>query len=312
MRTLSTFPVLDDELIQKIRIQPSQFQLSYMDKAGDDQELVAEDTLSNAHPISDEKGRWSPDTCGLSLSRTYTVRNASFLYGKNGVACANATLALVLLLESPDSRQRSASVIGPLANSLEPQVLTLSQSFREPRFKGRLTLKTAIAIMKEGTPGEGEEFLANTPGTILGVVDTYSLLFDGSGSAFPIYISSNPGGLLWSVDCDLDDPTTDRFEDCVSINLNKAHKDYKYINPNDKTYYNPSFLREVLAGALSTIVDCIRETDCWDDIRNGRVEEESVGQAIHYFAKALDLNLDDAKQCSVSFRNYFEQKLTEI
>ena len=312
MKTISTFPVLTDELVQKIRLQTSPFRFTWIDSDGEETELVAEDSMSSAHPISDEKGRWSPDTDGFNMSRSYTIRSASFLYGKDGVAPKSATLGLALIWESPDSRQRSAHPIGTIENSMMPQSLNLNIPFSKPQFKGRLVLKTAVVLLKAGAPEEGEEALANTPGTVLGVVDTYSLLFDGSGSAFPVSVVSKPDGLLWSVDCDLDDPTTDKFDDCVSINLNKAHRDYKYINPADKANYNPSFLREVLAGALSTIVDCIRETDSWDDIKNGRVEEESVGQAVHYFAKALDLNLDDAKQCSVPFRKYFEQKLSEI
>lgn len=311
MRTLSSFPMVDEELIQKIRLQTSAFRFTYHDEGGEEIELVAEDSQASAHPLSDEKGRWSPDVCGFGLSRTYTVRNAAFLYGRNGVACNDASLALALIWESPDSRQRSATTIGTMANTMEPQTFTLNQYFSKPKFKGRLILKTAVVLVKEGTPHDGEEALANTPGTVLGEVDSYSLLFDGSGSMFPVYVGPRPDGLLWYVDCDLDDPTTDRFDDCVSINLNSAHKDYKFINPKDKAY-NPSFLREILAEALATIVDCVRETGSWDDIKNGKVEEESVGQAIHYFAKTLDLNLDDAKQCSISFRKYFEQKLAEI
>jgi hypothetical protein len=114
------------------------------------------------------------------------------------------------------------------------------------------------------------------------------------------------------VECDFDDPILDKFVDTVSINLNSAHPDYMYINPSDKANYNPSFLREVLAGAIATIVDCVRETSYWDDIKNGQSEDESVGQAVYYFATALNLNLDDAKQCSVAFRNYFEQQLGEL
>ena len=312
MKTLSSFPVLNEELAEKFLFQKSPFRFTYTDEDGEENELVAEDSLSSTHPLSDEKGRWSPDTCGLTVSRTYTVGRATFLYGKDGVACKNATLGLALIWESPDSRQRSANPIREIANKMETQTYPLEIKFPKPKFKGCLVLKTALVLLKEGTPEEGEEALANKPGTVLGVLDSYSILFDGSGSAFPVFFKSDPNGLLWWVECNIDDPTSDKFDDAVQIYLNKAHKDFKYINSADKSNYNPSFLREVLAGALATIVDCVRETDSWDDIKNGRVEEESVGQAIHYFAKALDLNLDDAKQCSVSFRKYFEQKLSEI
>ena len=311
MHTLSSFPLIDNDLLQKIRVQTSPFEFSYTDGDGDIHDLVAEDSTSSAHPLSDEHGKWSPDSFGFNMTRNYNIRCASFLFGAGGVACKDAVLSLAIIWKSPDSRQRSAFEIGAIANQLTPQIFTLVKPFPYPQFRGRLTLQTAVIIKKAGNPGPDETHLANLPGTVLGILDTYTILFDGKGSAFPVAITNNPGGLLWSVDCDFDDPTTDRFNDCVSINLNSAHKDYKYINPSDKAF-NPAFMREVLAGAISTIVDCVRETDFWDDIRNGNVEEESVGQAIYYFSKTLDLNLEDARQCSISFREYFEQKLGEL
>lgn len=311
MQTLSSFPIIDDGLLLKIRVQTSPFTFSFTDKDGEARDLVAEDLSSSAHPLTDEHGKWSPDTFGFSISRSITIRCASFLFGPGGVACKDATLSLALIWKSPDSRQRSAVEIGVIANQSTPQSFSLEKPFPNPQFRGRVTLQTAVVIKKAGEPDDDEMHLANLPGTVLGVIDTYTILLDGKGSAFPVAITNNPGGLLWSVDCDFDDPTTERFNDCVSINLNSAHRDYKYINPADKAF-NPSFMREVLAGAISTIVDCIRETDYWDDIKNGKVEEESVGQAIYYFSKTLDLNLDDARQCSISFREYFEQKLGDL
>lgn len=312
MQTLSSFPTIDTELLQKARIQASSFRFYYTDDNGEDRDLIADDAGSSIHPLTDDSGRWSADDNGFGIARSYTTRCASFLYGPNGVACHDAVLALALLWKSPDSRQRSACEIGILQNAATPQSFTLSKYFPRPCFKGRLDLQTVIVIKVAGTPSEDESHLANIPGTVLGTVDTYSVTFDGTGSMFPISIISDKDGLLWSVDCSFDDPLYDKFSDCISINLNSAHPDYKFINPADKSNYNPSFLREVLAAALSTIVNYVRETDFWDDIKNDKGEEESVGRAIYYFMSSLSLNLDDARQCSVSFRDFFEKKLGEL
>ncbi len=312
MQTLSSYPIIDTALQQKVRFQSTPFRFYYTDDGGEDKSLTAEDSGSSIHPLSDDTGRWSPDDNGFGVSRSYTVRCASFLYGQNGVACNDATLALALLWKSPDSRQRSACEIGVLSNNGIPQSFTLTKYFPRPCFKGRLDLQTVVVIKVAGNPKEDEKHLANIPGTVLGTIDTFSVTFDGTGSIFPINIISDKDGLLWSIDCNVDEPLYDKFTECVSINLNSAHVDFKYINPSDKSNFNPSFLREVLAGAISTIVDCIRETDSWDDIKNGKAEVESVGQAIYYFASSLNLNLDDAKQCSFAFRDYFAQKLGEL
>jgi len=312
MQTLSTFPILTDELVQKIRLQTSPFRFFYTGDDGEEHELTAEDTTASTHPLTDEHGRWSADTGSFGFSRTLSIRSASFLFGSNGLCCKDAGLGLALIWKSPDSRQRSAINIGTVENTPAPQSFQCSKSFPKPKFRGKLELETVLVVLKAGHPGPDEGHLANIPGTVLGTIDRFSVLFDGSGSSFPVMISPDKDGLLWSVSCDFDDPLTDKFNDCISINLNSAHKDYKYINPSDKSHYNSSFLREVLANALSTIVDYVRESDYWDDIKNGKGEEESVGQAIFYFAKTLNLNLDDARQCSIAFREYFEQKLGEI
>ena len=312
MQTLSSYPIIDTALQQKVRFQFSPFRFYYTDDGGEDKKLTAEDSGSNIHPLSDDSGRWSPDDNGFGVTRTYTVRCASFLYGPNGVACNDATLALALLWKSPDSRQRSACEIGVLSNDGIPHSFSLTKYFPRPCFKGRLDLQTVVVIKAAGNPDDDEKHLANIPGTVLGTIDTFSVTFDGTGSIFPINIITDKDGLLWSIDCNIDEPLYDKFSECVSINLNCAHPDFKYINPSDKANYNPSFLREVLAGAISTIVGFIRETDSWDDIKNGKAELESVGHVVYYFATSLNLNMDDAKQCSIAFRDYFAQKLGEL
>ena len=48
---------------------------------------------------------------------------------------------------------------------------------------------------------------------VLGTVDTFSVTFDGIGSMFPINIISDKDGLLWSIDCNIDDPLYDKFRE---------------------------------------------------------------------------------------------------
>lgn len=312
MQTLTSFPTISDELKGMIRYRSTSFTFSYQE-GGEDHELVAEDNGSSVRPLVDEHHRWTPDSFGLRIGRTYRINSASFLFGEKGVACSDAELGLALVWKSSDSRQRSAVDLGAILNSNEEQTYTLDKPFSEPRFRGRLELQTVIVVRKAGHPGENEEFLANIPGTILGVLDSFSVLFDGNGSMFPVSYGPNPGGLLWSVDCNFDDPTTAIFDaDTVSINLNTSHGDYKYINMADKANFNPALLKEILADAVATIVDCARESSYWDDIRNGKSEEGSVGEAIHYFLKVLDLDLDNPRLSSISMRTLFEQKLAGL
>lgn len=304
--------MLDEELKKKLHPQFDAYRFFYKDENGDEHDLVAEDVSTSVHPLSDEHGRWSPDENGFGLDRSGTIRCSSFLYGENGVACKDAVLALALVWKSSDSRRRSAFEICEIPDSNEVIHISYNKYFPKPRFKGRLDFQVCIIIKKAGNPTDGEELFANMAGTVLGVLDSFSVAFDGTGSSFPIMIVNDRGGLLWSIRCSFDDPLTEKLASTVSINLNSAHRDFKYINPTSKSY-NPAFLREVLADAMANIVDCIRETPSWwDEIKNGNGEPESVAMAINYFMETLDLNLDDAKQCSIAFRDYFERKLLEL
>lgn len=314
MLTLSSFPTLSYELIQKARVLFSPYRFYYADDEGEEYDLVPDESSFVSHPLSDDRGRWSPDTDGFKLSRNYTVRSASFFFGKNGLVCSDASLAIVLIWTSAESRQRSAIEIGIIQNSTDSQSFILKADFPKPRFRGRVDLQTAIVIKKAGNPTEGEFHLANMAGTVVGIIDNYSIQFDGTGSSFPVMSFNNPNGLLWQVQCDFNDVLTDQFSETVAVLINRAHKDYKYINPSDKCNYNPSFLREVLAEAIATIVDFVREkgrTD-WNDVLNGKVEEGSIGQVIYYFSTTLNMNLDDPRQCSISFRDYFDKNLAAL
>jgi hypothetical protein len=313
METLSSFPLLDDDRVLKLSPSFSPYRFYFKDDEGVEVDLTAEDVSSSVHPLSDEHGRWSPDKHGFGFERAYTINNAPSLYGKDGIACADAVLALVLVWKSPDSRQRSAFEIGEVINRPGEQEFPYRHYYNKPIFKGRLDLQVCLVIKEAGIPAEGEELFANMAGTVLGVLDSYSVRFDGFGSSFPVMVVNDVGGLLWSVRCDFDDPLTDKLVDTVAINLNSAHRDFKYINHADRKNFNPSFLRQVLADALSTIVDYIRETPSWwDEIVNGKGEPESVAMAMNYFLTTLELNLDDPKQCSIAFRDLFEHKLLEL
>ena len=75
MQKLSSVPMLNEELIQKIKFQPSPFRFFYTDDNGDEQELTAAETGSSVHPLTDEHGRWSPDQHGFGVSRTVTINS---------------------------------------------------------------------------------------------------------------------------------------------------------------------------------------------------------------------------------------------
>ena len=231
---ISLFPVITDDLLGKTRFQASPYQLYYV---RDDQEYVLRteevDSSTIVHKVIDDEGIWSPDDYQLCIGRKYSIRTYQCLFGPNGIACNNAKLGIALMWTSPDSKQRGVIPIGEIENSQRDLEFELNYEFSEAQLRGSVEFSTIIYLKEAGTPLWGEEHLANQYGCILGELDNkFVIRLDGNGSVFPMYEIHEPGQPLWYVKCDWIDPTYDLFSDSVSIYINTAHKNYKYL---DKT-----------------------------------------------------------------------------
>lgn len=234
---ISLFPVINDELLGKIRFQASPYELYYI---REEQEFVlqAEEIESSIimHKVIDEEGVWSPDDYNFCIRRRYSLRTYQCLFGEKGIACKNAVLGLALVWTSADSKQRGVLKIGDIKNSSQDLELMLNHEFVRAQLRGIVEFTTVIYIKEAGTPSWDEEHLANEYGCLLGELDKFAIKLDGTGSVFPIYEISELGQPLWYVKCDWDDPTYEQFSECVSININTAHKNYKYLDKTKRTF----------------------------------------------------------------------------
>lgn len=308
---ISLFPIINDELLGKIRFQASPYQMYYI---REDQEyyLRTEEVESSVtvHKVIDEEGIWSPDDYSLCVKRSYSLRTYQCLFGENGIACKNATLGLALMWTSADSKQRGVIPIGDIENSSKDLDLTLNYEFSLAQLRGLVEFTTVIYIKNAGTPLWDEGHLANEYGCLLGELDKFIIKLDGTGSVFPMYEVSEPGQPLWYVKCDWDDPTYEQFAECVSININTAHKNYKYLDKTKRTY-DEQLLKEVMASALILVITKLREQDNYwgatmvgDDLQSG-----SVSEAIYYFINTLEWDVSTPEALSLSIRKFFDQRM---
>ncbi len=306
------FPSLNEELISKIRFQNKKFYFYYTDEDDEEHELLDEqvDAFSSFYCIKDENGKWTQDDNNLCFRRKYCLRTFQCLFGENGIACKNARLGMAIQWTSSDSRQRGVVKIGEF--SVDDQILEteVEHRFVKAQLRGQVNLSTVIYLAKSGNPSEEEGHLANTEGYILGELESYTLKLDGSSSAFPVFEVSEPGQPLWYIKCAWDDPTCDAFSECVSINLNTAHKNYAYIDRNQKVF-DSQLLSEIMASAITLIIEKVRyDTAYWDQIMRGEnLDQGSVGQAIYYFKSALGWDLSDAETVSLCARKLFDQRM---
>jgi hypothetical protein len=306
------YPSLDDEMISRIRFQKQRFNFYYTDKNDDEFDLVDEpiEAASSIHVIKDENGVWTQDDNNLCFRRKYCLRTFQCLFGESGIACSDATLGLGIQWTSLDSRQRGVVPVGTFDASDTILEVEANKKFGKAQLRGEVNFSTILYIAKAGNPKDNELHLANDSGYILGELDSYTIKLDGTNSSFPIYEVSDPGQPLWYIKCDWDDPTTDSLSDCVSINLNTAHKNYSYLNRDDKNF-DGQLLSEIMASAITLLIEKIRlEHGYWEQIILGdELETGSVGQAIYYFVNTLGWDLTTPETTSLSARKFFDQRI---
>lgn len=309
---ISLFPVITDDLLGKTRFQASPYQLYYV---RDDQEYVLRteevDSSTIVHKVIDDEGIWSPDDYQLCIRRKYSIRTYQCLFGPNGIACNNAKLGIALMWTSPDSKQRGVIPIGEIENFQRDLEFELNYEFSEAQLRGSVEFSTIIYLKEAGTPLWGEEHLANQYGCILGELDNkFVIRLDGNGSVFPMYEIHEPGQPLWYVKCDWIDPTYDLFSDSVSIYINTAHKNYKYLDKTKRTF-DEQLLKEIMASALGVIITKLKEQeDYWDATTSGEdLQNGSVSEAIHYFIDTLEWDVSGPEAMSLSIRKFFDQRI---
>lgn len=306
------YPSLNEEFINKIRFQKQKYMFFYTDKNDDEYELLDEPTeaFSSKYCIKDENGIWTQDDNNLGLRRKYCLRTFQCLFGPKGLACQNAKLGLAIQWTSPNSRQRGVIRIGEFCSTDQIIEAEAEKIFGKAQLRGEVTFTTILYIAKAGEPNENESHLANTNGYILGELDSFIIKLDGSSSAFPVYEVAEPGQPLWYIKCDWLDPTVDSFSDSVSINLNTAHKNYAFIDRNEKVF-DSQLLAEIMASAIMLIIEKVRlEPGYWDQIMQGdNLETGSVGQAIYYFMDALEWDLSTPDSVSLCARKFFDQRM---
>lgn len=305
------FPFLNDELKKKIRFQKSRFTFYYHDRNHEEHKLQDEpiEAFSSIFCIKDENGIWTQDDYDLCLKRHYCLRTFQCLFGENGLSCKSAKLGLAMIWTSADSKQRGVIPIGTFSYTDQIMDAVAVKEFDTAQLRGEVNFSTVLYIAESGMPEKNELHLANTNGYVLGELDNYTIKLDGTGSTFPIFEVSEPGQPLWYVRCDWTDPTADSFADCISINLNTAHRNYKYIDRKQKNY-DPQLLAEIMAGAISVIVEEVRRSVYWDAvIGNENLEQGSVGQAVYYFMETLEWDLSTPTSVSLCARKFFDQRM---
>ena len=314
------YPSLTDDIKEGI-FQAKKYRFSYKGIDGLDRDLDYETTeVNSAINCLRTDGVWSADKNNLYIKRSVAVKNYRRLFGPDGLACKNARLGLSVVWTSPDSRQRGAEPIVDFGVSEEQFTEKDDHTFVEgeidfefscAKIRGDVNFSVTLYIAKAGIPTKDEEHLVNEEGFVLGSFDSFVLRIDGNGSLFPVFEVYEKDKPLWYVHCDWVDPTSDLFSESVSININTAHENYKYIDRTQKTFCY-QVLVEVMSSALCCIIEKIRSEKYLDQILgDDEMEYGSVGEAVRYFANTLEWDFSTPDKLSFSIRKFFDRRLSD-
>lgn len=328
---ITTYPSLSDRIKQKnkVSIDKSSYELAFSYDVFEDNETKnnpLEKTTTNSlfYQLYDSQGIWTPDTHNLKVSGKFIITNPLGLYGENGIAPKESSIGLALRWCSSTSKKRGVKIIGDINKSTEKQEIPFCIVFDKAKLRGAVTFYYEYFINRSSICSQVEQHLPNTKGTIIGEEQIYILDIDAKEENFPIELFEDPDAPLWKLSVSETDPRfTPWGSDAVKIQLNKAHKDYKYINRDVKTKFSPVLLKEILASAVSLYISTLqnwqnKNVPEYDNLQVFLNDEDGwesgcVAEVVKGFQnEPMNIDLTSPSETSISVHKYFDLKLGNL
>lgn len=274
---------------------------------------IKEDRFDNSSneklfQLIDEEYEWDPKTQPIHMNILLTLDNASSLFGPNGICCDDAVIGVGLTWKPNKSKIKHCVKIGDFKKgntdvSLEAKNILIENA------GSNISFTLVFYISKPGSSGTFPS-IANEQGLIVFERKEWTLVVEGEGSLFPVHDYCDPDGPLWTYKCEVTDLKEDEFdEQHIEIRLNKAHKNYCFIDHKSQLF-SSVFLNEIFSSALAAIIIDIHKQTNNDQIE---FDEENHGNCIfsvlRYFAKNLKIQINgDYTEIYKSVKMYFDKE----
>ena len=284
MKELYFYPTLNETIAKEFGIEVEEFVFSYNDMT-----LKADESGVLRNPA--EK-TWLVQNNGMTMRTSVKLKSPEKLYGKNGVVCSGAKIGFYAIWSNPSTMQSDSRLL----DSIDGINFEFSQYFAPEMVKGTLnvTIHAFVESPAEAV-SEEESFLMNDRGVSIGVIASKSVLLNDDHLSFPIIKVKDDNKPLWWVTLDWEDPKVERFDNCVTVFLNKKFKTYP------KSGKDAEFLCTILASVYFLIIKKLRINDdeVMRSIFNGsdEFEEFSVCDVMCHFCGMLQfLDFDGMKK----------------
>lgn len=292
------YPVLDDVLLTRMGFSRELPRFTYSIN-GTERNLASEQVEELPRRSDSGKFRltgmeWHPETQDLKMEISAEIMTPSFMFGPRGLAARkDAVLGIAIRWKNLKASLRGASSIALLQSDHadSPWIIHGSVSWPPGQLRGSVEAEIVLYLARAGHPDNTEKHLAAIPGTILGVLYTYEVIVEGSGSLFPVRYENARQEPLWRVDCDWADPFDEPFtDDSFCLILNQAHPDFSNVKPKDSDSMTP-FMKEIVISALQLLIQKAMEDPRWTDIVQGNdLPVGTVAHEINYLISTFDLD----------------------
>lgn len=256
--------------------------------------------------LESEDGEWDCEKDGIGIECNIIIDNVAMLFEK-GIVYDDSELGLCCLWNSVESKQKGILGVEIIKKQEVSQVFHYEKFFNSKTYYGSIELEFVLVLMKESIHTENPA-INNTLGVRLGELCLKMIKLDGSGSIFPIVNINDKKGPLWAIVMDYGDPSQDLFCDAVKIELNIAHKDYKYIDLKNKDYFCNRLVNEIVCNAIIKLFLKLKIDKSLDNLEAQTCCEGSVLQVIKYLIETKGFRTDSVETISDSISRYFETK----
>lgn len=254
--------------------------------------------------LNDEDMLWQADSDNLKIKIDMFFGNLEYLFSKDGLVSKNAKIGIAAEWSSRTSRQKGIQHIATYDNhDLKDIYLDGVLEFDQGVLLNKVQVELYFYIVEEDSEmPSNESYKANTKGMRLGSFDFFELVLEGTGTDFPLNEHTDLDGPLWKVVATWHSPLDESFNDTVSILLNRAHKNFRYISQNHKKYFNEVLMDEIIYNSLEVIISKVVHSHFWEDVSDGNFDEGSVAFAVSYFIRTFELDTSSPEKLSESIR----------
>ena len=274
MKELYFYPTLNEVSALDFGIEINDFSFMYKDV-----KLIQDEAGILRNP---QEETWLVQNNGMTLRALIRLNTPEKLYGAAGVLCTGAKIGFYAVWSNVSTMQSGSQIL----ESEDGINFKLIKSFAPEMIKGTLNVIIhAFVDTPAETVLEEEAFLMNDRGVSIGVVFDKSALLNNDRMFFPIIKVEEVDKPLWWVDLDWDDPEVERFDNTITVFLNKKFKTYP------KSGKDTEFLCTIIASVYFLIIKKLKSKDeeIIRNIFNGsdEFEEFSVCAVMSHFCGML-------------------------